>query len=38
MDPEELTELSSHLTLNLYTNYFNHMVKTELDLPEAPAL
>lgn len=35
---EELTELSSHVALNLYTNYFNHMVKTELDIPAAPAL
>jgi hypothetical protein len=24
--------------LNLFTNYFNHFVGTELDLPEAPAL
>jgi len=35
---EELTELSAHVTLNLLTNYFNHYVKTDLDLPAAPAL
>ena len=35
---EQLTELSAHVTLNLLTNYFNHFVKTDLDLPAAPAL
>ncbi len=35
---QELTELSAHVTLNLLTNYFNHFVKTDLDLPAAPAL
>ena len=34
----ELTELSTHVTLNLFTNYFNHLVDTELDLPAAPSL
>ena len=34
----ELTEVSVHLTLNLFTNYFNHLVHTELDLPAAPGL
>lgn len=34
----QLTELSLHVTLNLLTNYFNHFVGTELDLPAAPAL
>jgi AhpD family alkylhydroperoxidase len=34
----ELSELSVHVTLNLFTNYFNHLVKTELDLPAAPGL
>lgn len=33
---EQLTELSAHVTLNLFTNYFNHHVHTELDVPEAP--
>lgn len=32
----QLTELSAHVTLNLLTNYFNHFVHTELDVPEAP--
>ena len=35
---EQLTELSVHVTLNLFTNYFNHFVQTDLDLPAAPAL
>ncbi len=35
---EQLTEMSTHVTLNLYTNYFNHFVETDLDLPAAPAL
>lgn len=35
---EQLTELSVHVTLNLFTNYFNHVVQTDLDLPAAPAL
>jgi alkylhydroperoxidase family enzyme len=33
---EQLTELSVHVTLNLFTNYFNHFVQTDLDLPAAP--
>ncbi len=33
---EELTELTVHVTLNLMTNYFNHHVQTELDIPQAP--
>ncbi len=35
---EQLTELSVHVTLNLFTNYFNHFVETDLDLPAAPPL
>ena len=35
---EQLTELSVHVTLNMFTNYFNHFVETDLDFPEAPAL
>lgn len=34
----ELTELSVHVFANLFTNYFNHLVHTELDLPAAPGL
>lgn len=32
----QLAELSVHVTLNLFTNYLNHLVQTELDLPAAP--
>jgi len=35
---EELAEAFAHLAVNLFTNYFNHYVGTELDLPAAPAL
>ena len=35
---EQLTELTTHVTLNLLTNYFNHHVHTELDVPKAPAV
>ena len=35
---EELAEAFAHLAVNLFTNYFNHYVGTELDLPPAPAL
>jgi AhpD family alkylhydroperoxidase len=34
----QLTETSAVFALNLSTNYFNHLVQTELDLPPAPAL
>lgn len=34
----ELTEVSIHVTINLLTNYFNHYVHTDLDLPAAPQL
>ncbi len=34
----ELTESTVVVALNLFTNYFNHTVQTELDLPAAPAL
>ena len=33
---EELTELFAHLLANIFTNYFNHYVGTELDFPAAP--
>ncbi len=35
---EQLTELTTHVTLNLLTNYFNHHVHSELDMPAAPAV
>lgn len=34
----ELSEAFVHLTVNLYTNYFNHYVGTELDIPAAPGI
>lgn len=35
---EQLTETFAHIAANLYTNYFNHYVGTELDVPQAPGL
>lgn len=35
---QQLTELSVHVALNQLTNYFNHFVETDLDLPAAPEL
>ncbi len=35
---EQLTELTTHVTLNLMTNYFNHHVHTELDMRPAPTV
>ncbi len=35
---QELSEGFAHLAVNLFTNYFNHYVGTELDVPQAPAL
>jgi uncharacterized peroxidase-related enzyme len=34
----ELAETSAVVALNLFTNYWNHFVETELDLPAAPTL
>ncbi len=34
----QLAETTVYVSLNLLTNYFNHSVQTELDLPPAPAL
>jgi AhpD family alkylhydroperoxidase len=34
----QLTETSAVVALNLFTNYFNHLVRTKLDLPAAPQL
>lgn len=35
---EQLAELFAHVVANLFTNYFNHYARTDLDLPAAPAL
>lgn len=29
----EIVEVLAHISLNLFTNYFNHVVKTEIDFP-----
>ena len=34
----ELIETTAVVALNLFTNYFNHTVQTDLDLPPAPEL
>ena len=34
----ELTEASVHIVVNLFTNHFNHLAQTDLDLPPAPGL
>jgi len=34
----ELTEVSVHIAVNLFTNHFNHLVQTDLDIPAAPGL
>jgi alkylhydroperoxidase family enzyme len=34
----EVTEASVQIALNLFTNHFNHLVQTDLDLPPAPGL
>jgi AhpD family alkylhydroperoxidase len=34
----ELAEVFAHVAANLYTNYFNHYARTDLDLPAAPGL
>lgn len=32
---EELTEMVGHVALNVFSNYFNHVAKPELDFPRA---
>lgn len=34
----ELTEAFAHMAVNVFTNYFNHYVRTDLDVPQAPAV
>jgi uncharacterized peroxidase-related enzyme len=34
----ELTELFTHVVVNIFTNYFNHYAQTDLDFPPAPEL
>lgn len=35
---QQLSEAFAHLAVNLFTNYFNHYARTQLDLPAAPPL
>ncbi len=35
---QQLSEAFAHLALNLFTNYFNHYARTDLDVPAAPGL
>lgn len=35
---QELAEITLVVTLNLFTNYFNHITDTEIDFPLAPKL
>jgi hypothetical protein len=32
----QLTEAFAYLAVNLFTNYFNHYARTDLDVPSAP--
>ena len=34
----EICEIVASVALNLFTNYFNHVAETDIDLPVAPAL
>ena len=34
----ELAETFAHIAVNLFTNYFNHYVDTDLDVPAAPGI
>ena len=35
---EEITEVIAHVTMNIFTNYFNHVAGTQVDFPTVPAL
>ena len=34
----EIAEVVAHVTLNVFTNYFNNVAGTTIDFPKAPAL
>lgn len=34
----EVNEIVANVTLNIFTNYFNHVAETEIDFPAAPNL
>ena len=35
---EEIVEIIANVAINIFTNYFNHVAKTELDFPAVPEL
>ena len=35
---EEICEVIAHVSVNIFTNYFNHIAKTEIDFPAAEPL
>lgn len=35
---QDLSEAFAHLIANMFTNYFNHYARTDLDLPAAPPI
>ena len=37
-DDGEIAEIVANVTLNIFTNYFNHVAGTEVDFPVAPEL
>ncbi|MFP4472675.1 MAG: carboxymuconolactone decarboxylase family protein [Candidatus Omnitrophota bacterium] len=37
-DQAALTEVIAYVSLNIFTNYFNHIADTEMDFPEPPAV
>jgi uncharacterized peroxidase-related enzyme len=37
-DDAEIAELIANVSLNMFTNYFNHIAGTVIDFPKAPAL
>ncbi len=34
----EIAEIVANVAINLFTNYFNHVARTEVDFPQAPSL
>lgn len=36
-DDEDLVELTGHVAVNMFTNYFNHIAGTEIDFPHVSA-
>lgn len=36
LDDGDIAEVVAHVALNIFTNYFNHVNQTEVDLPKVP--